>query len=300
MAILRLHVQFFLCCVCWYCGLVLSPDESPDSLSASWDDTGRARSLAWVSGVSGEKGKNGSEKGREVKERNSFLFSPSPLPHLKSPLPQPRRKAWYSGYEILEPQGFLNQHRCPGPFSPFMPFLQTQIKARNQSLRVFLWGLELRLFLACVQLSPPLKLSPRSFEGRGRYTAWSSPAVSGPSVPGVQIVECGTKGEREKKIRRKRGRGLSPLPHPLFVCLFVFFLLTSSLRCPQDMNSWSRIVSRARGKLTRKGKKKKNNNDKNKTTTTTTTKKGASFFIRLRLTRVGPLLWTLRSTIWTP
>ena len=44
MAILRLHVQFFLCCVCFYCGLVLSPDESPDSLSASWDDTGRARS----------------------------------------------------------------------------------------------------------------------------------------------------------------------------------------------------------------------------------------------------------------
>ena len=44
MAILRFHVQFFLCCVCWYCGLVLSPDESPDSLSASWDDTGRARS----------------------------------------------------------------------------------------------------------------------------------------------------------------------------------------------------------------------------------------------------------------
>ena len=98
----------------------------------------------------------------------------------------------------------------------------------------------------------------------------SSPAVSGPSVPGVQIVECGTKEEREKKIRRIRGRGLSPLPHPLFVCLFVFFLLTSSLRCPHDLNSWNRIVSRARGKLTRKGKKK-NNNDKNKTTTTTTT-----------------------------
>ena len=30
-----------------------------------------SQSLAWVSGVSGEKGKNGSEKGREVK---------SPLP----------------------------------------------------------------------------------------------------------------------------------------------------------------------------------------------------------------------------
>ena len=32
----------------------------------------------------GEKGKDGSEKARE---RASFLFSPSPLPHLKSPLP---------------------------------------------------------------------------------------------------------------------------------------------------------------------------------------------------------------------
>ena len=38
--------------------------------------------VAWVSGVSGEKGKDGSEKGREVS------FSPFPLPH---------RKAWYSG-----------------------------------------------------------------------------------------------------------------------------------------------------------------------------------------------------------
>ena len=93
--------------------------------------------------------------------------------------------------------------------------------------------------------------------------------MSRPPVPGVQIVECGTKEETEKKIRSKKGRGLSPLPHPLFVCLFVcfFFLLTSSLRCPRDLNSWNRIVSRARGKLTRKGEKK--NNDKNKTTTTT-------------------------------
>ena len=29
--------------------------------------------------------------------RPSFLFSPFPLPHLKSPLPEPLRKAWYSG-----------------------------------------------------------------------------------------------------------------------------------------------------------------------------------------------------------
>ena len=33
--------------------------------------------------------------------RPSFLFSPSPLPHLKSPLPWPLRKAWYSGYCVL-------------------------------------------------------------------------------------------------------------------------------------------------------------------------------------------------------
>ena len=39
------------------------------------------RLLAWVSGVSGEKGKDGSEKGREL----SLLLLP--LPHLKSPLP---------------------------------------------------------------------------------------------------------------------------------------------------------------------------------------------------------------------
>ena len=57
--------------------------------SGSWDTgpgagqvEGRERGL----GVSGEKGKDGSEKGRELKERN-FLFSSSPLPHLKSPLP---------------------------------------------------------------------------------------------------------------------------------------------------------------------------------------------------------------------
>ena len=30
--------------------------------------------------------------------RPSFLFSPSLLPNLKSPLPWPLRKAWYSGY----------------------------------------------------------------------------------------------------------------------------------------------------------------------------------------------------------
>ena len=44
-------------------------------------------SLAWVSGVSGEKGKDGSKKGRELKEKNFLSLLPSPLPHLKSPLP---------------------------------------------------------------------------------------------------------------------------------------------------------------------------------------------------------------------
>ena len=43
------------------------------------------KNLAWVSGFSGEKGKDESERGRELKERN---FSPSPLPQSKisSPL----------------------------------------------------------------------------------------------------------------------------------------------------------------------------------------------------------------------
>ena len=46
-----------------------------------YPDLGSASDLAWVSGVSGEKRKDGSEKGRE-------LFSPLPaLSHLKSPLP---------------------------------------------------------------------------------------------------------------------------------------------------------------------------------------------------------------------
>ena len=41
-------------------------------------------SLAWVSGVSGEKGKDGSEKGREVKERNAWhrcFYRSLPPPH---------------------------------------------------------------------------------------------------------------------------------------------------------------------------------------------------------------------------
>ena len=80
-------------------------------------------------------------------------------------------------------------------------------------------------FSLCTVVSSPQTLSPIIWGEGGGAVHRSSPAVSGPSVPGVQIVECGTKEEREKKIRRKRGRGLSPLPHPLFVCLFFFFCL---------------------------------------------------------------------------
>ena len=51
-------------------------------LSSEWE---ALLHLAWVSGVSGGKGKDGSEKRRELKERN--FLSLLPLPHLKSPLP---------------------------------------------------------------------------------------------------------------------------------------------------------------------------------------------------------------------
>ena len=44
--------------------------------------------IAWVSDVSGEKGKDGSEKGRELKERNFLSLLPLPPPPSKvsSPL----------------------------------------------------------------------------------------------------------------------------------------------------------------------------------------------------------------------
>ena len=57
--------------------------------------------LAWVSGVSGGKGERWKRKRERAEgEKPSFLFSPSPLPHLKSPLSWPLRKAWYSGYSL--------------------------------------------------------------------------------------------------------------------------------------------------------------------------------------------------------
>ena len=194
--------------------------------------------------------------------------------------------------EILEPRGFLNQHRSRCHFPRLCPSCRLRSRPETNLFGFYFGDEKSGFFLACVQFSPPLKLSPRSLRGGGVHR--SSPAVSRPPVPGVQIVECGTKEETEKKIRRKKGRGLSPLPHPLFVCLlFFFFLLTSSLRCPRDLNSWNRIVSRARGKLTRKGKKQQQRQKHNNN------KQGASRFTRLRLTHVGPL-WTLLSTIWTP
>ena len=123
---------------------------------------------------------------------------------------------------------FSQSTPIPVPFPPFMPFLHTWIKARNQSPRVLLWGWELRIFLACVQLSPPLKLSPRSLRGGGGTQEFTgSSIVDRAPVPGVQTVECGAKEEREKKNKgEKRERALTPTPSPLclFVCLFFFCL----------------------------------------------------------------------------
>ena len=171
MAILRLHVQFFLCCVCLYCGLVLSPDESPDSLSASWDDTGRARS-----------------SNREV-----FTINTDARCHFRRLCPSCRLRS----RPEINLFGFYSGDENSGFLKPLY---------------------------SCLLPSNSLPDHLRGGVGGGVVGAVhrSSPAVSGPSVPGVQIVECGTKEEREKKIRRKRGRGLSPLPHPLFVCLFFF------------------------------------------------------------------------------
>ena len=134
--------------------------------------------------------------------------------------------------EILEPRGFLI-NTDPGAIFPVdaLPAdLDQGQKSISSGSTLGMRTLDFfkpvsgayQMMGSClVQLSPPLKLSPRSLSGGAVHR--SSPAVSRPPVPGVQIVECSAKEEREKKIRRKRGRGLSPLPHPLFVCLFVCF-----------------------------------------------------------------------------
>ena len=117
-------------------------------------------------------------------------------------------------------------------------------------------------FSLCTVVSSPQTLSPIIWgEGavHSEFTGGKWTVCSRRSDSGVRYE--GREGEKNKE--DKRERALTPTPSPL--CLFVcfFFLLTSSLRCPHDLNSWNRIVSRARGKLTRKGKKK---------TTTTKTK----------------------------
>ena len=123
--------------------------------------------------------------------------------------------------EILEPRGFHNQHRCPVPFSPFMPFLQTYIKARNQSLRVLLWGWELRIFFSlCTVVSSPQTLSPIIWgEGavHSEFTGGKWTVCSRRSDSGVRYE--GREGEKNKE--DKRERALTPTPSPL--CLFVCF-----------------------------------------------------------------------------
>ena len=157
---------FFLCCVCWYCGLVLSPDESPDSLSASWDDTGRARS-----------------SNREVFSINTD----------------------------------------PGAIFPVYALLADLDQGQKPISSGLLWGWELRIFLACVQLSPPLKLSPRSLRGGGGIQEFtgSRTACSRRSVSGVRYE--GREGEKNKE--EKRERALTPTPSPL--CLFVCFFFSA-------------------------------------------------------------------------
>ena len=165
--------------------------------------------------------------------------------------------------EILEPRGFLNQHRSRCHFPRLCPSCRLRSRPETNLLGFYFGDENSGFFLACVYSCLLPSNSLPDLWGEGAVHRSSPAVVDRAPVPGVQIVECGAKEEREKKIRAKRGEGSHP-PHPsLFVCLFVcFFLLTSSLHCPHDLNSWNRLVSRACGKLTRKGKK----------TTTTTTK----------------------------
>ena len=109
-------------------------------------------------------------------------------------------------------------------------------------------------FSLCTVVSSPQTLSPIIWgEGavHSEFTGGKWTVCSRRSDSGVRYE--GREGEKNKE--DKRERALTPTPSPLCLLVF-FFLLTSSLRCPHDLNSWNRIVSRARGKLTRKGKKK--------------------------------------------
>ena len=53
----------------------------------------------------------------------------------------------------------------------------------------------------------------------------------------------GAKEESEEKIRRKRG--LSPLPHPLVVVVFCFFVLTSLSPPPPALHAPSKHLEQA-------------------------------------------------------
>ena len=199
MAILRFHVQFFLCCVCWYCGLVLSPDESPDSLSASWDDTGRARS-----------------SNREVFSINTDL----------------------------------------GAISLFQAFRDLDQGQKPISSGFTLGMRSPDFFLACVQFSPPLKLSHRSLRGGGgtqEFTSSEQTACSRRSDSGVRYE--GRDGEKDKE--EKRERALTPTPSPLclFVCFFfsayIFFTLSPrSALLEQDSEQSARKIDKEREKKT--------------------------------------------------
>ena len=85
--------------------------------------------VTWVSGVSGEKGKDGSEKGRELKERN--FLSLLPLSH--SPLRRPDTQASIlvavrkmAGYLEIRPmtstkfENMTNDWRCFGVGSKYL------------------------------------------------------------------------------------------------------------------------------------------------------------------------------------
>lgn len=64
-------------------------------------------------------------------------------------------------------------------------------------------------------------------------------------VPGIQIVEGGTKWEAVEKREEERGRegtydpSLRTTPTPSIQC---FFLVKISSRCPQYLTAWNRLL----------------------------------------------------------
>ena len=122
--------------------------------------------------------------------------------------------------EILEPRGFLNQHRSRCHFPRLCPSCRLRSRPETNLLGFYFGDENSGFFLACVYSCLLPSNSLPDLWGEGAVHRSSPAVVDRAPVPGVQIVECGAKEEREKKIRAKRGRGLSPTP-PLFVCLFV-------------------------------------------------------------------------------